>query len=1622
MEGNTEDYKAALNRAVTSASADPHSVVSTVALAPLQAQFSSDTQYAGSRRKVTIRVALSADDRSYLQNVVYKHVNLEFSASAASGHGLAYARRAVEQEMAISKAHRGQRVVDVGGNWQDHIVKGRWNIHSCCPILDARDDARRTRRMAAANKWARMAVSAKASAGAKAPADVKVRGETASRFLRDSSEFFCSREAQACGVAAEVALFLDSIYDIDFFDLPLIMDAHSCHVGHGYFIFEPSMLIDQSGTVRGYSCHWERRMITEDVEVAGIAITRRTREVITFTFEGDSNLEYTHDYVNYVRWATQSVVRRGDKAFLIERTFNEGQVSFEILEIGKALAGTVTRLSFSYWQPAVKDKIGVRLYWLDGLAETGVSSRIRWTLAWTDSRLVEKVLAYGFRLSDEKFTPKTMYDYCSSANVRASINGVDVSVKESASTLTAWRLTFTLWFVVFMEKYETGFVHSFFLGTEMKRRDLRKKSLFGLALSFVTQSMSGLLNGEDTLLGTTRQKLLTALDDKLKSNVSVPFPGVEELVPFVRFEEVLQDFSGSYEAKLADPDEVEKWAKDLRNLYEPEVVSEALDNVVAQLRVLAEGEPGRSELQKAAGLLNRRLMTLRPDYAGEPDRPWSDVEQCERALDLREEMPGGKFGSPSAPLPSTTVCETDAKTPPESVNCAKSDSVTPSGSASVGPQGLVKLLTLCGNSDADEFERLFRGTAWLDRGSAAVGLCGVDALVSAAGSTGKGLSRGQALDALIEASAGLRTDWFEWSDMAIAAVSLGFRLGLVLVAGLSGTLTTWEASGVQPGAHLGFVALKGSHYYSLMPGTTPTATEELAYELHIPVAGASDSEDSTAGFSAFSLKLDDVAAASVGGSGDDVTVLRNWSGDSSNTRSQTSGGVSVGSVGSRARSCSAPQPSTVESLSTEDEPKASPGKAADQFATALRAEPRSVVEREVNRASTAVGSTKPRKKPERLSPATKKSSTSTDPQGEVSFNMNWRLVVKAVVGFAAGSSLPLAVKFLGFAAVGKVILWTGSGFLVVLTTVVPPVLAASGIVLPGLACAYFAVKKDKIITQVRNWRTVAGRRDTLWINPPTVPKVKTVRKLISKPKAEVTNRYKNGWLTPQARVKDLRTDPGTAEEVKAVVDAARNARPKGETGLSGKQTSARPEAKPEPTKLPEGSPSEDMDTVKKHRDEALLNYYAYVEASVRSMENFCTDVAKMLNAYGSTPSRLPSHKTSPDGACWLIRRADGFYSPPSGVRSADMTEVTCLFFDGQEDKILGTAEYVPEKDGIRAWFPMKKQPERLLFVKALLKFLDFKTLQVILKAGIKSVDPKRKITLVAGVPGCGKSSEVTATYREGDIVAVQSTGGAEELQQKFKKNGKDPSAIRTIGSRLLGAPKRGQRLLVDEALKCHYGELLFLSEVVSAREVLLFGDDNQIGFSNRVPDFDVPDLDIHWTEVFRTKSYTAPQDVVVMLGRLSPGQRGGDCDGKGYYPNGFVTANTVVNSMAMTTIAGDAGNVPRHDGAKYLTWTRDSKKLLTQAGFKNVNTVDEFQGGRASHVVLVRLEKNMDIRHRTSTGQMIVAASRHTHRFDYVTIEQTPNTEDLLHESLSRMKAVDDITRAYGEFTIPVDQ
>nr|BCG11495.1 129 kDa replicase [Sunn-hemp mosaic virus] len=261
--------------------------------------------------------------------------------------------------------------------------------------------------------------------------------------------------------------------------------------------------------------------------------------------------------------------------------------------------------------------------------------------------------------------------------------------------------------------------------------------------------------------------------------------------------------------------------------------------------------------------------------------------------------------------------------------------------------------------------------------------------------------------------------------------------------------------------------------------------------------------------------------------------------------------------------------------------------------------------------------------------------------------------------------------------------------------------------------------------------------------------------------------------------------------------------------------------------------------------------------------------------------------------------------------------------------------------------------------------------------------PTATITLVDGVPGCGKTQEILSRFdANSDLILVQGREACEMIRRRANDNVPGSATkenVRTFDSFVMNRkPGKFKTLWVDEGLMVHPGLINFCINISCVSSVYIFGDRKQIPFINRVMNFSIPDnlAKLYYDEIVsRDTTKRCPLDVTHFLNSV--------------YEKRVMSHSNVQRSLECKMISGKAKiNDYRSILAegKLLTFTQEDKEYLLKAGFKDVNTVHEAQGETYRDVNLIRVTATPLTIVSAGSPHVTVALSRHTNRFVYYTV------------------------------------
>lgn len=1758
------------DRALFTAAGDPHSALAALAVQPYQDALTRNTQFANSRMTIKIGAVLSAEHRNILQDKIYPHLNLIFQSNVASSHGLAFARRMIEQELVLRKCVSSERICDIGGNWAVNLRMGRVNLHCCCPLIDARDAQRQVTREYETRRWLDKVYRESTHQRALGMDPKLAQKRMNAEFFRNNrGEIYCSKRAELCGKAAHTLIFNDSLYDMSLATVADILDTKEARIAYGNITFSSEMLYSRSGYIKGMDCHWRRFTDKQHGKEFLKTGEEFLAEKIEYFFEDCSNLSYTHNFRDIVLLATQQSLRtRKGNTYLIERTCKHGMMNLVFTRVFNSQ--TPSRLSFRMWREEVRGKVLVRLYEYCGVSNANREAQITHEEVLVDEALYEGVLSYALRLDGDKFTEENIFSYTCSKNARMILNGVDLTVTKSESVERAYKLAFTVWFIAFMMKYQQSMIHGAFCTREMRNRSLRQAGWTKLTASLLVHTLSKSLydntmaDGENLLerfIGKARDYMSRINEGTEK----VPRPSAtlpEPSISVVEYLDVLERDYEPYEPPYERYDEYDRHFTDKESIEQLQIV---LDNLADELRRNNLSDEKRATLEEMYRDCVKKLAFKDTNNFTDVTKPWNQREQSHRTLDntlkncsipfenvsethtsisikdvddtLRRHANrlSDKHDSNETDLSklssviekvvgshkSSVVCDNsvveiagtrDSKVRVEGdlevrsrvVETADSPSEDENSDSTLKPEDSLSNLKLrelpelritCHDEYvAFKFIEKFRNGFSILNVSGAGGLCGVRALYRALKISGVDCTEESVFEQLKDSNPSSETSWFTLADLV--SVTCAYQRNTILLRNDEVALSSikplelygnifdksWDAVYIYHcNNHWQYLNTHSKYRPNITIDFDRSKQTKNDIDEDQPAECVDEGEYDALG--ALGIDLGEIARApeskydhakeAMGGGGRTIKYVRDrfYSrevlGDAENTKIEPSPDETTPLIDTKLYNPMREKQSEgrlarLKNFFIEKHNQFVDRKIAKATAMAKEQCDKNNLRGEQMDYNTIAKSNRRRRKnilktlDQRCGYYFGTFAWSREYFSELAcafwlwFCYWFYLISPKLYDFIYSTvyvCVNLIIAILSHSTVMTIIMKTAIGpivFIFVKLKLIQRLFGVSKKIIEYIGSPHELIVTVGIVILIhliletrKNISTVAtsrrkGMSDT--IQAKTIEMLNELKKSI--PKFDTTETEKplyNGHkefreynsLDALADLKELRnlsqgdsqTDYKTLNANVCTTNLINfKSQVPNEKGCSHEQ---KREINDDNAEILESKPSYalvstiDRERIARDRNNLVKSYLEYLNQSVTNFRAHCDFIWTQRTKFGEKffQAQFKREKNVANAHVLTTAKA-GIFDLPRVYTQHDEKGLTLAYVPSE--RLGGELRSAVVKDGKLL---VEGSPIRIMIFVGMLEYLDYMILQAVLKLdNIQRIDATRRFRLIDGVPGCAKSTEIVRTVKNHDMIAVASRAANFELQDKLIKARKNPAISRTIGSRIMGRKETCERLFVDEGLKVHPGELIILAEICCCKEMIVFGDSKQNTFNPRVPGYVMPDNPMHWSTELRTESKTMPRDAVVAVGRLQVNGTGPECDGKGHYPSGITTINPIENSMNITEITSQ-GDVPKIPNAKYLTFTQEDKHKMQKAGFLNTNTVDEFQGGRSRHVVLVRLSKTMDVNLRTSSEQFIVAVSRHTERLDYCTVEQPSTLQDLVYKGISRTKAIQNLNAAYGNFT-----
>lgn len=277
------------------------------------------------------------------------------------------------------------------------------------------------------------------------------------------------------------------------------------------------------------------------------------------------------------------------------------------------------------------------------------------------------------------------------------------------------------------------------------------------------------------------------------------------------------------------------------------------------------------------------------------------------------------------------------------------------------------------------------------------------------------------------------------------------------------------------------------------------------------------------------------------------------------------------------------------------------------------------------------------------------------------------------------------------------------------------------------------------------------------------------------------------------------------------------------------------------------------------------------------------------------------------------------------------------------------------------------------------------------------------MTIVQGVPGCGKTTRAIRDYDEKTAILTSTREATKDVRRRLVKKAfpnavdekfikiqmsEHKSQVRTTDSFIINHQDivvEFEKVIIDEALMRHPGEVAACAILSAAKSVFLIGDVAQIPFVNRISSFDhaFKGYPLEISE-YLPCSYRCPPDVIYKIRKSYPGVELQSKNAKSMRTCSLIP----FRSFNDVPLYSEKECISK--GYHYLVFKQSEKKeMINKLKHNMVSTVHEFQGNQAKHIIVVRLSTIIQEALYLKNEYALVAISRHTESMKYYTPVQT---------------------------------
>lgn len=375
------------------------------------------------KRQTLITAQISSESLAELERI-FPESDIVHEINSYHAHGIAQAAHQCEYEYLLTKSRANRcRVVDGGGASALYVGRG-YKVHSCSPCLSIRDKQRHVRNNIRLKEHL---LSPKES----------VQAAAIEALSATPNEYMCDKPCEECDYKADVIITCHSAYDFTLTQQCKAMISHDCNILYGTFLFEPAMLVTDTGHSPLLNYEWDIKVLycTDHHPLGGNPCNLFLcpgHEVIDYFFLNDLSFGYRHDFTPILYMFKTMCHTIGKDSFVFELHENRSGIQFyEITRVPTARTPSsylTRRIHF----PSLDKTIFVRTFQYNDFAATD-ADRLYTRIQAFPERTVTLARRYIWTHRDDKITLEDVMTFVSSTDANVTVNGAHVQIAHALS-------------------------------------------------------------------------------------------------------------------------------------------------------------------------------------------------------------------------------------------------------------------------------------------------------------------------------------------------------------------------------------------------------------------------------------------------------------------------------------------------------------------------------------------------------------------------------------------------------------------------------------------------------------------------------------------------------------------------------------------------------------------------------------------------------------------------------------------------------------------------------------------------------------------------------------------------------------------------------------------------------------------------------------------------------------------------------------------------------------------------------------------------------------------------------------------------------------------------------------